>query len=118
MSRILIVEDEQRLAAFVEKGLRQNGFTTQIAADGQQALEAVRSQTFNLMILDLGLPKIDGWDVLKALQSLGNSPPVIVVTAQTDVREAALQAGASDHLAKPFRFQDLLTAVKAQLARA
>lgn len=116
MYRILIVEDEPRLASFIEKGLRQNGFSTQTVGDGAQALEWVRSHPFDLMILDLGLPNVDGWDVLEAMPRLGLAQPVIVVTAGTDTRDAVLQAGASDYLAKPFRFQALLDAVETQLS--
>jgi two-component system, OmpR family, copper resistance phosphate regulon response regulator CusR len=115
MGSILIVEDEQRLAAFVEKGLRQSGFQTQVTADGQQALQEMKSQAFDLVLLDLGLPKVDGWEVLEELKRLGNPHPVIVMTAQTDAQMAVLQAGANDYLPKPFRFKDLLSAVKAQL---
>ncbi|NJK40244.1 MAG: response regulator transcription factor [Acaryochloridaceae cyanobacterium SU_2_1] len=116
MCLILIVEDEARLAAFVEKGLRQNGFNTRVIGDGEQALKEARSQPFDLMILDLGLPKVNGWGVLQELKRLGNVQPVIVMTAETDARKVALEAGAQDYIPKPFRFQDLLTAIKAQLA--
>lgn len=115
MYQILIVEDEHRLAAFVEKGLRKNGFMTQVAPDGQQALEEVQSQSFDLMILDLGLPKVDGWSLLKQLRELGNTLPVVVMTATTDVRDQVLQAGANAYLAKPFRFQELLDSVNRHL---
>ncbi|MGF1601776.1 MAG: response regulator transcription factor [Thermosynechococcaceae cyanobacterium] len=118
MCLILIVEDERRLAAFVEKGLRQSGFRTQVIADGQQALREIKSRSFDLMILDLGLPNVDGWSVLKELKRLGNPPPVIVMTAETDARKTALEAGANDYLAKPFRFQDLLASVKIQVVQA
>lgn len=115
MCLILIVEDEQRLAAFVEKGLRQSGFKTQVVGDGQQALQEIKLQAFDLMILDLGLPKVDGWGVLEELKRSGHRHPVIVMTAETDVQSAVLQAGANDCLPKPFRFKDLLAAIKKQL---
>lgn len=116
MCLVLIVEDEQRVVAFVDKGLRRNGFKTRVAVDGEEALQALRSQTFDLIILDLGLPKVSGWVVLKELQRLSNQGPVIVVTAETDVRAAVLQAGASNYLAKPFRFQDLLATIQTVLS--
>ncbi len=115
MCLILIVEDEQRLAAFIQKGLSQNGFSTQVATDGQLALEAIQSQTFDLVLLDLGLPVVDGWNVLSELRRLGTSIPVIVMTAQTDAQTSVLQAGADAYLSKPFRFQDLLSAIQQQL---
>ncbi|PZD73665.1 putative transcriptional regulatory protein YedW [Acaryochloris thomasi RCC1774] len=87
-----------------------------MAIDGEQALQELRSQPFDLIILDLGLPKVDGWAILQELQRLGNQGPVIVVTAEIDVRDAVLQTGAHDYLAKPFRFQDLLTSIQAALS--
>lgn len=115
MSRILIVEDEPRIAAFIEKGLRKYGFETQIAVEGQQALEQVSSGNFDLMLLDLGLPKINGWDVLRELRQQGNPCPVIVISATSEASETVLEAGATGFFTKPFRFLELLDAVNAQL---
>lgn len=119
MYQILIVEDEQRLAAFVEKGFRRKGFGTQVITDGEQALSEVQnfvqrpdqSSSFDLVVLDLGLPKIDGITILKYLRQQGCLVPVIVMTTASDVREIVLQAGANEYVAKPFRFQDLLDLV-------
>jgi two-component system, OmpR family, copper resistance phosphate regulon response regulator CusR len=117
MIRILIAEDEARLAAFLEKGLRKYGFITTVAEDGQQAILMTQTEDFQLILLDLGLPIKDGWSVLRELRSRGETPPIIVVTAQTDVgnRAAALNAGADDFVAKPFRFNDLLDKVRSHL---
>jgi two-component system, OmpR family, copper resistance phosphate regulon response regulator CusR len=117
MMQILIVEDEARLAAFVEKGLRKNGFNTSIAADGEQAIHVAKSSDFDLMLLDLKLPLKDGWTVLRELRSHGKGFPVIIVTSLTDERDrlAALQAGANDYITKPFSFKDLLTRVRKHL---
>jgi two-component system, OmpR family, copper resistance phosphate regulon response regulator CusR len=117
MSQILIVEDELRLAAFIEKGLRQKGFTTFIAADGMQALTMAGSQKVDLLLLDLGLPGIDGISVLQELRKQGEQFPIIVITARTDDgdRQTALASGANDFMAKPFRFNDLLARVRIQL---
>jgi two-component system, OmpR family, copper resistance phosphate regulon response regulator CusR len=117
MSRILIAEDEARLAAFIEKGLQRNGFETAIAADGQQAVQMVERDEFELLLLDLGLPVKDGWTVLKELRWLGKQLPIIIVTAISDEqkRSATLAAGADDYVTKPFSFQDLLQRVKLQL---
>ncbi len=117
MSRILIVEDEARLAAFLEKGLRKYGFITAVAEDGQQAILMAQTEDFHLVLLDLGLPIKDGWTVLRELRSRGDALPIIVVTAQVDEgnRTAVLDAGADDFVAKPFRFNDLLDKVRSHL---
>lgn len=117
MSRILIAEDEARLAAFVDKGLRKYGFCTAIAEDGEQALQMAASGEFTLLLLDLGLPLKDGWAVLKELRSQGKALPIIIVTALNGEsnRTAALQYGANDYLTKPFRFNDLLELVRSHL---
>lgn len=117
MCQILIAEDEARLAAFIEKGLRKKGFTTTIAQDGLQAIELVQAQKIDLLLLDLGLPLIDGMTVLQKLRGQGLQIPIIVVTARTDERERreALQAGANGFITKPFRFSDLLITVQSCL---
>jgi two-component system, OmpR family, copper resistance phosphate regulon response regulator CusR len=117
MSQILIVEDEERLAAFIDKGLRKQGLTTAIAGDGEQALQMAQENSFNLMLLDLGLPVMDGWTVLQTLRSQGETRPIIIVTALKDDRdrEAALRRGATDFVTKPFRFSDLLERIQAHL---
>lgn len=118
MSQILIVEDEERLAAFIDKGLRKQGFTTAIAEDGEQALRIAQENSFDLMLLDLGLPVMDGWTVLKELRSQGERRPIIIVTARKDEREKALalRSGATDFVTKPFRFSDLLECIQNHLA--
>jgi DNA-binding response OmpR family regulator len=119
MCQILIVEDEARLAAFIEKGLRKNGFTTAIAENGQQALSFVTDERFELMLLDLGLPIIDGLTVLKEIRNQGETRPVIIITARKDDNEGqiALTHGADDYVTKPFRFSDLLKRIHFLLAR-
>jgi len=118
MCQILIAEDEARLASFIEKGLRRKGFTTAIAADGEQAIGLVQTQKFDLLLLDLGLPLLDGIAVLQELRSRGEQFPIIIVTARTDEREkqAALKAGANEFITKPFRFNDLLAVVQSFLS--
>ncbi len=114
MNRILIAEDEARLAAFIEKGLRKSGFNPVVASDGQEALQKVTQEEFKLLLLDLGLPIKDGWAVLQELRSQGEDLPIIVVTALTDEsnRTTALNLGANDYVTKPFKFSDLLEKVK------
>ncbi|WP_421657696.1 response regulator transcription factor [Leptothermofonsia sp. ETS-13] len=117
MSQILIVEDEERLAAFIDKGLRKHGYSTTIAGDGEQALRIAQEDSFDLMLLDLGLPVVDGWMVLKELRQQGEKRPIIVVTARKDEQEKAFAFGngATDFVTKPFRFSDLLECIQTHL---
>ena len=114
MRQILIVEDETRLAAFLQKGLRKNGYVTDLAEDGEQAVKKASSKEFDLMVLDLGLPIKDGFTVLRELRSKGKKFPIIVVTARSDDQDKAkaIYYGADDYLRKPFRFKDLLSLVE------
>ena len=117
MSRILIAEDEARIASFLEKGLRANGFATDVTADGESALRLARSGRFDLLILDIGLPKMDGFDVLRQLRAAGSRLPVVILTARDDIRDtvAGLEGGADDYITKPFRFEELLARVRVRL---
>lgn len=115
MSKILVVEDEKRLAALVEKGLQKYGFFTESVSNGEQALQAAQGETYDAILLDLGLPIKDGWVVLKELRHRGDDIPVIVMTAGEHSRQDVLEAGADDLVSKPFRFKDLLGAVQQQV---
>jgi DNA-binding response OmpR family regulator len=112
MYNILIVEDEVRIASFVDKGLRKQGFKTAIATDGKMALSVIKSHQFDLIILDIGLPVMDGWTVLEKLRIQGIYPSVIVVTAQENLEHDLPNVG---YLKKPFRFQALLEKIDAYL---
>jgi DNA-binding response OmpR family regulator len=117
VARILIAEDEYRIASFLEKGLRSNGFTTAVVADGHAAASAARDSDFDLVILDLGLPGQDGLDALAAIRRRGDRLPVIVLTARDGVPErvAGLEQGADDYVTKPFSFEELLARIRVQL---
>jgi DNA-binding response OmpR family regulator len=117
VNRILIAEDEPRLASFLEKGLRSNGFTTTVVADGVSASAMARDDRFDLLILDLGLPGRDGTSVLRELRSADQRMPVLILTARDDVSDkvAGLEGGADDYMTKPFRFEELLARVRARL---
>ncbi|HET8663389.1 MAG TPA: response regulator transcription factor [Nocardioides sp.] len=117
MARILIVEDEQRIASFVSKGLRADGHVTTCVADGRDGLDHALSGDYDLVVLDIGLPGIDGFDLLHQLRSQGSSVPVIVLTARDSVGDtvSALEGGADDYMPKPFRFAELLARVRLRL---
>jgi DNA-binding response OmpR family regulator len=118
VSAILIAEDEDRIAAFVAKGLRAAGFAVQRAASGDDALEMALSGEFDLMLLDVGLPGIDGFEVLARLRGSGSSLPVVMLTARTSGADtvAGLEGGANDYVPKPFRFDELLARVRLRMA--
>jgi two-component system copper resistance phosphate regulon response regulator CusR len=117
MSRILIAEDEPRIASFLEKGLRANGFTTTVTEDGRDALDLADSEDFDLLILDVGLPGRDGFSVLRELRARGRRLPVVILTARHSIEDtvAGLEGGADDYVPKPFRFEELLARVRARL---
>jgi two-component system, OmpR family, response regulator QseB len=117
MPNILIVEDEARIASFIEKGLRSHGFMVTTATDAFSAVDLVLTHQFDLVILDLGLPGMDGLQVLEQLRGQGELLPVIILTARDDIRDkvAGFEGGADDYLTKPFRFEELLMRIKARL---
>ncbi|TXK16284.1 response regulator transcription factor [Homoserinibacter sp. GY 40078] len=120
MPRILIAEDEARIASFVEKGLRSAGFGVETVADGVDALTRARSGEFDLVLLDIGLPGIDGFEVLRRLRRDGDTTPVIILTARDSAADtvAGFEGGANDYVAKPFRFDELLARVRVRLHEA
>jgi DNA-binding response OmpR family regulator len=117
VSRILIVEDEARLASFLEKGLRSNGYATKVAPDGESARRLADQSDFDLVILDLGLPDIDGLTVLRELRNRGVRLPVIILTARDDIGDKVegLDAGGDDYMTKPFGLEELLARIRVRL---
>jgi DNA-binding response OmpR family regulator len=117
VNRILIAEDEGRIASFLEKGLRGNGFVTAVVEDGVAAYDVAASGAFDLLILDIGLPLSDGFTVLRRLREAKVGIPVIILTARDSVTDtvAGLEGGADDYIAKPFAFEELLARVRLRL---
>jgi two-component system, OmpR family, copper resistance phosphate regulon response regulator CusR len=117
MTRILVAEDETRIATFIDKGLRASGFAVTVVGDGSAAYEQAKSGGHDLLLLDLGLPLLDGFAVLNRLRQDGNRIPVIILTARTGVDDtvAGLQSGADDYIPKPFRFEELVARIRLRL---
>jgi DNA-binding response OmpR family regulator len=117
MTRILIAEDEDRIVSFLEKGLRAGGYSTVAVATGADAVALARDESFDLLLLDLGLPGMNGHEVLQAIRARGEQMPVIILTARDGVDDtvAGLQGGADDYVTKPFRFEELLARIRLRL---
>ena len=117
--RLLIVEDEKKLADSLKKGLEQEAFAVDVAYDGEYGFDLASTEDYDLIILDLMLPKLAGMEVCRKLRSEGNQVPVLILTARGAVgdRVTGLNTGADDYLAKPFAFEELLARVKALIRR-
>ena len=120
MTQILVVEDDADLRVTLRQALTAAGYAVDTAADGQAALAAVSSRSYALMVLDLGLPQVDGLDVLRRLRAGDNSLPVLVLTARDGLehRVLGLKLGADDYLAKPFELEELEARAAALIRRA
>jgi DNA-binding response OmpR family regulator len=117
MTRILVAEDEERIVAFLRRGFESNGFSVAAVGNGIVAAEMARDSEFDLMILDLGLPGIEGHEVLRRVRGRGERLPIIVLTARdsVDATVGSFDVGADDHVTKPFRFEELLARVRARI---
>lgn len=119
MASILIAEDEARISGFIDKGLRSAGFATRVAATGPDALDLALTGEFDLLVLDVNLPGMDGFAVLENLRGSGSRMPVIMLTARVELEDtvAGLEGGADDYLGKPFRFDELVARIRLRMRR-
>lgn len=117
--RILVVEDEKKVASFLKKGLEEEHYAVDTAFDGEEGLDLAHINEYDLIILDIMLPKLDGMEVLRRIRANGSSLPIIMLTAKdsTDEIICGLDSGSDDYLTKPFSFAELLARVRALLRR-
>lgn len=117
--KILVVEDEEAIASVLRRGLEEGGYTVHLAADGNQALEMISERQYGLILLDLMLPLVNGWQVCERLRAQRNPVPILMLTARDalDDRVRGLDCGADDYLPKPFEFPELMARVRSLLRR-
>lgn len=117
--RILLIEDQKKMAAFLEKGLREAGYEVEIARDGVSGLERALTKKFDLLLVDVMLPKKDGWSVVAEARNGGVRTPILFLTARDSVpdRVKGFELGGDDYLVKPFAFSELLARVRSLLRR-
>jgi heavy metal response regulator len=117
--RILVVEDEKKVASFIKRGLEEEGYEVDLAADGAEGLSMIKEGSFSLILMDLMLPKMDGLQVIRQMRELDIRTPVLCLTAKDKVDDvvAGLDSGSDDYLAKPFAFAELLARVRALIRR-
>lgn len=117
--KALVIEDDRKTREFIRRGLRENGFTVDQAENGEDGLHLASTGEYNVIVLDVMMPKMDGWAVISSLRDSGNAVPVIFLTAKDMVEDRihGLEAGADDYLVKPFSFSELLARIRTVLRR-
>ena len=118
-AKILVVEDEKKVASFIKRGLEEEGFEVDVASDGEEGLYMAETNSYDLVLMDLMLPKIDGLSVVREMRGREISTPVLCLTAKDAVEDivSGLDSGSDDYLTKPFAFAELLARVRALLRR-
>jgi len=118
--RILVVEDEAKIASFLKRGLKEESYEVDLAVDGKEGLYMALTGAYDLVVLDIGLPEMDGMDVCRSLRAKGRQTPVIFLTARDSVHDKVLglDLGADDYLTKPFAFEEFLARVRSLLRKA
>lgn len=117
--KILVVEDEKKVASFIKRGLEEEEFVVDLAQDGEEGLSLINNNNYDLVLMDLMLPKMDGLEVIREMRTLGIRTPVLCLTAKDKVDDivSGLDSGSDDYLTKPFAFVELLARVRALIRR-
>lgn len=118
--KILLVEDESKVANFIMRGLEEEGYSVDVADDGKRGLDLVTSREYDILLLDIMIPEIDGLEVLKRMRAAGIETPVLIITAKSTKEDVikGLDSGSDDYLTKPFSFEELLARIRALLRRS
>lgn len=118
--KVLIVEDEAKVASFISRGLEEEGYKADVAYDGAEGLDRLKSSSYDIVLLDLMIPEIDGLEVLRRMRSWGIGTPVLILTAKSSKEDVikGLDTGSDDYLTKPFSFDELLARIRALLRRS
>lgn len=118
--RALLIEDDREVACYVSKGMKEQGFTVDLASDGKEGLGLASTETYDVMVIDRMLPKLDGLSILKSIRAAENQTPVIILSAlgEVDDRVKGLNSGGDDYLVKPFSFSELLARIEALIRRS
>ncbi len=118
--RVLLIEDEDKLCEFIKKGLEEEGYEVDVSLDGRSGLESISKNSYDIILLDLMIPEIDGLEVLRSIRERGIDTPVLIITAKTSKEDIVrgLDSGSDDYLTKPFSFDELLARMRALLRRS
>jgi DNA-binding response OmpR family regulator len=118
--KVLLVEDESKVANFISRGLQEEGYTVDMAPDGKKGLQCITETVYDIVLLDLMIPEIDGLELLKRMRASGIETPVLIITAKSSKEDVikGLDTGSDDYLTKPFAFDELLARIRALLRRS
>ncbi|HNZ58905.1 MAG TPA: response regulator transcription factor [Syntrophorhabdaceae bacterium] len=118
--RVLIIEDEVKVASFISEGLQEEGYKVAVAYDGKTGMDLIKEASFDIILLDLMIPEIDGLEVLRNARAWGIDTPILIITAKSSKEDVVkgLDTGSDDYLTKPFSFEELLARIRALLRRS